>query len=82
MTRDVTERHQVTASFGGNALADLLTEGRSVVRVARWAAGLLLLVMAGTGTGVLLLILVPIIWMRTLLGFDPPSQEEDMAWVE
>jgi hypothetical protein len=76
----------VTASFAGNTLADLLTESRimsgNLVRVARWAAGLLLLLMIGTGAGVLLLILVPIVWMRALLGFDPLLKEEDMAWLE
>ncbi len=76
----------MTASFGDNALADLLTESRivrgNVMSAARWAAGLLLLVMTGTGTAVLLLIFVPLVWMRGLLGFDPPLKEEDMAWLE
>jgi hypothetical protein len=76
----------VTASFAGNTLADLLTESRvisgNLVRVARWSAGLLLLLMIGTGAGMLLLILVPIVWMRALLGFDPLLKEEDMAWLE
>ena len=76
----------MTASFAGNTLADLLTESRimngNLVRVARCVAGLLLLLMIGTGAGVLLLILVPIVWMRALLGFDPLLKEEDMAWLE
>lgn len=71
---------------GERAFADLFTESRvkrgNLVSVWRWTAGLLFLALVGVGTGLVLLILVPIAWSRAVFGFDRPLEEGEMSWLE